>query len=270
LRSVNPVKGLSSPLLCASPRLLDIASSGCLPSCLLCSLDIASSDCLPSYAVPSGSCPQHLGLSGTGTGRVPHPLHLRCRCAYSGHLPLGAGGTHFPLRVERRTVERASRMGRGAHGDGDGDGDGPTGYRLQDPRPQARGARGAGSSRLAARAVRGARCAVRGARCAVRGARPRPHVLCFILGHSQQLAASAPAVARLPSAIVRLRLPLCACGPAIVRLPLCPCHCAPAIGCTWAWAVFVLFPTKYEVVPRMRYFDSAANVPVIPGLLPAN
>jgi hypothetical protein len=38
------------------------------------------------------SCPQH--LSPSGTGRVPHPLHLRCWCAYSGHLLL-PGGTHL-------------------------------------------------------------------------------------------------------------------------------------------------------------------------------
>ena len=50
----------------ASPRLLGIASSGCLPSCLR-----RGTTRLPDSVYPS--C-----------------LHLRCRCAYSGHLPLGA------------------------------------------------------------------------------------------------------------------------------------------------------------------------------------
>ena len=55
LRSANLVAGLSSPLLCAParlsarappPRLLGIASSGCLPRQLLAPLGVASSGCL--------------------------------------------------------------------------------------------------------------------------------------------------------------------------------------------------------------------------------
>jgi hypothetical protein len=81
LRPAGLVGGLSSPLLCAPAwrpaHLLgcSTSSSGCLPSCLL-------------RGTTRLLAPQHLGPSGTG--RVPHPLHLRCRCAYSGHLPLGA------------------------------------------------------------------------------------------------------------------------------------------------------------------------------------
>jgi hypothetical protein len=58
----------------ASPRLLGIASSGCSPpSCLR----RGTTRLLHHLSPPGGAC-------------VPHPLHLRCWCAYSGHLPLGA------------------------------------------------------------------------------------------------------------------------------------------------------------------------------------
>jgi hypothetical protein len=49
----------------ASPRLLDIASSGYLPSCLLCSTSPRLAACLAAcFGAPLGSCPQHLSPAG--------------------------------------------------------------------------------------------------------------------------------------------------------------------------------------------------------------
>jgi hypothetical protein len=48
---------------------------------------------------PLDSCPQHLSLSGTG--RVPQPLHLRCRCAYSA--------PSFELKLELRDASDPKR-----------------------------------------------------------------------------------------------------------------------------------------------------------------
>jgi hypothetical protein len=77
-------------LLAQLLALLDIALSGCLPSCLLqgtTRLRLAA-----CFGAPLDSCPQH--LSPSGTGRVPHPLHLRCRWVCLLGAP-PTGGTHF-------------------------------------------------------------------------------------------------------------------------------------------------------------------------------
>jgi hypothetical protein len=86
MRSANLVKGLPSPLLCAPAR---------WPARIL---GCSASPRLAAYLAACVGAP----LDSLRAAPLVYPicLHLRCRCAYSGHLPLGAptssrtGGVH--------------------------------------------------------------------------------------------------------------------------------------------------------------------------------